>query len=349
MVVFSKKNPGLTFSPVVTKMTPGLLKGLPDRLLCTISEQALATGEDMNHVLWARLPDFPATARLRLFALAAIACIAPSASFGQQTSASGFTLEAQKEVVRYVAQLGNLHCKETVTQEKLSPTGHVQITEHSTYDYLVMMDGDGDDFSLNESRLETKAAPHKPLPMLVTNGFSTLLLIFHPYYNGAFDFQPGAEDTIDGVPALTVHFKHIHGSRTLAALALRSREYPLDLEGTAWLDKITGQVLQIDAALEEDMSDVGLRSLKVHVEYRPIHLGVNTGTLTLPVLATVEVTTPRQHWRNSHAFMDYKVFGAEAEQDPNVRVKAENNPEPDPTAPPASNPGTPGLNPKEKR
>lgn len=241
-----------------------------------------------------------------------------------------FPVDTQRQVVRYIAQLANLHCKETVVQEKLSPNGHVQATERSSYDYLIMMQGDDDGFQLNESRLEFGNVKHKPLPMLVTNGFSTLLLVFHPYYSGAFEFEKLPEEVIDGRTALPVHFKHIRGERSLAALALRSREYPLELQGTAWLDKKSGQVIKIDATLVEDMSDIGLRSLSVHVDYKPVALGAGYGTMALPALATVEVSTPKQHWRNSHAFSEYKVFGAEAEQDPNVKVKADNKTEPAP-------------------
>src|ERR1700738_2930759 len=223
-------------------------------------------------------------------------------------SVDGLPMLAQKQVVKYISQLSNLHCKEMVTQEKLSPSGHVQTTERSIYDYLVMMEGPGDDFQLNESRLETKGGGHKALPMLVTNGFSTLLLVFHPYYSSAFEFEPGPDEVVNGTPAMTVHFKHIRGRRTLAALALRSREFPLELQGTAWLDKKTGQVLKMESTLIDDMTDIGLRSLNVHVEYSQVHLGGTAGVMTLPMLATVEVTTPKQHWRNAHAFTDYKVF-----------------------------------------
>jgi hypothetical protein len=259
--------------------------------------------------------------RLRFSVPIFLIAILTVAVCGQAQTPASFPVEAQKQVVQYISQLANLHCKEMVTQEKFSPKGHVETTEHSSYDYLIMMEGSGDDFQLNESRLETKAAPHKQLPMLVTNGFSTLLLVFHPYYSGAFEFEPGAEETVDGVQALTVHFKHIRGQRSLAALSLRNREFPLELKGTAWLDKNTGQVLKMESTLIDDMSDIGLRSLNVHVDYRYIQLGKNNASLTLPVLATVEVMTPRQHWRNTHKFSDYKVFGAEAEQDPNVKVK----------------------------
>jgi hypothetical protein len=270
--------------------------------------------------------------RMRISLLAFTLLVA--AVSGHAQASSGVPVQAQKQIVQYISQLANLHCKETVTQEKLSPKGHVETTEHSSYDYLIMMEGTGDDFQLNESRLETKAAPHKQLPMLVTNGFSTLLLVFHPYYSNAFEFQPGQEETVDGVQAVTVHFKHIHGQRTLAALSLRNREFPLELKGTAWLDKNTGQVLKMESTLIDDMSDIGLRSLDVHVDYKYIQLGKNAASLTLPVLATVEVTTPRQHWRNTHKFSEYKIFGAEAEQDPHVKVKEDkkddSNPQPAP-------------------
>jgi hypothetical protein len=262
----------------------------------------------------------------------------PSSSPAQNKS--GVPIQAQKQVVKYISALSNLHCKETVTQEKLTMSGHVETTARSSYDYLVMMDGSGDDFTLNESRLETKAGPHKPLPMLVTNGFSTLLLVFHPYYSNAFEFEPGPDETVEGVPAITVHFKHIRGLRTPAALALRNREFPLELQGTAWLDKKSGQVIKMESTLVDDMSDIGLRSLNVHVDYRNINLGKDAGSMTLPVLATVEVTTPRQHWRNTHAFADYKVFGAQAEQDPNVKVKEDKKDDANPGVQPPSNPQT---------
>ena len=83
--------------------------------------------------------------------------------------------------------------------------------------------------------------------MLVTNGVATVLLVFHPYYRDSFNFEALPEELIDGRPAIPVHFSHITGRRTPAALALRGREYPLELEGTAWLDKQSGEVVKVEA------------------------------------------------------------------------------------------------------
>lgn len=231
---------------------------------------------------------------------------------------------AQRQVTAYLAKLADLHCTESVTQEKLAGNGHVEASERAKYDYLIMIDGNGDDLQLNESRIESSASRHKALPMLVTNGFSTVLLVFHPYYRDSFQFTTSADEIVNGRASVPVHFSHIQGRRSPAALALRGREYPLDLEGTAWLDKQTGEVVKMDAGLQHDMSDVGLRSLSIHVEYKPTSLGKNVSPLTLPALAVVDVTTPRQHWRNTHVFDGYKSFSTDAEPDPNVKVLAEN-------------------------
>jgi hypothetical protein len=245
--------------------------------------------------------------------------LAVSAGYAQATA--NVTALAQRGVTSYLSQLANLHCSESVVQEKLAMNGSVQASEHSKYDYLTMIDGDSDALQLNESRLEETGARHKALPMLVTNGFSTLLLIFHPYYAGSFEFTVAGETTEGARQLVEMHFTHIVGRRSPVALALRGREFPLGLEGTALVDKATGDVVRIHAALEKDMSDIGLRTFQVDVDYSPVNLGAPVGRLMLPDSAVVEVVTPRQRWKNTHLFRDYKLFATEAEQSAEVKIR----------------------------
>ena len=37
-------------------------------------------------------------------------------------------------------------------------------------------------------------------------------------------------------------------------------------------------------------------------------------TFWFPAEASVEVETPRQHWRNTHRFVDYKRFSVDTEE-----------------------------------
>jgi hypothetical protein len=245
---------------------------------------------------------------------------------------------AQKQITAYLTQLADLHCTEAVTQEKLDGNSHVELSERSQFDYLIMMNGDADNFQLNETRVETPGNRHKLIskPMLITNGVPTLLLVFHPYYRDGFTFETRPEELISGRRTIPIHFAHIQGHRTPVALALRGREYPLDLEGTAWLDESSQQVVRMEAALQHDMVDVGLRSLSIHVDYMPTVLAGQNVPVNLPSVAIVEVTTPRQHWRNTHAFNRYRGFSTDVEQDPNVKIH------PDTTAANGEKPSEPG-------
>jgi hypothetical protein len=243
----------------------------------------------------------------------------------QHTDSANIVEQVRQKIGRYLTSLADVHCTETVTQEKLGPNGHVERTERAKYDYLIMMEGDHDDFKLNETRVELAGNKSKlsPVSMLVSNGIATAMLVFHPYYRDSFKFEVGAEEPVGGKNLIAIHFEHIAGRRTPAALALRGREYPLELQGTAWVDKQSDEVVRIDASLLKDMSDIGLRALKVQVDYKPEVLQGMASSVNLPALAIVDVTTLRQHWRNVEAFNVYKSFSANAEQDPNVKIHAE--------------------------
>jgi len=251
--------------------------------------------------------------------LLAALCCAPAAPSQNQAGAVAL---AEKQISEYLEQLADVHCTETVVQEKLAEDGHVEASAREQFDYLIMMSGNEDDFQLTESRIEPSGFRRKLLsfPMLVTNGMSTMLVVFHPYYSDSFQFETHSEELIDGRTTIPIVFTEIPGRRTPAALALRGREYPLYLQGTAWLDKKSGEVVKMDASLLHEMSDVGLRSLSIHVEYRATQLGTGTPQVMMPSLAVVDVTTPRQHWRNTHFFGNYQSFSTSVEQEPGVKV-----------------------------
>lgn len=262
--------------------------------------------------------------------------VAPAALTGQTVVPASLVDQAQKQVVAYIGKLADLHCTEDVVQEKLKPNGGAELASKSQYDYFLYMQGTSYDFQLSESRLEVGTQRQVRQPLLLTNGFSTLLLVFHPYYRNAFEFTAEPPQTLDGRSLVPVHFAHILGARTPAALALRGREFPLDLEGTAWLDPNSGQVVRMDAGLEHEMTDVGLKLLKIRVDYQPSPK--STDHFMVPAKAVVDLETPRQHWRNTHTFHNYKLFSTEANQDPAVKVKASKDNPADPNAEPSPSP-----------
>src|SRR5579864_9277348 len=137
----------------------------------------------------------------------------------------------------FLDQFSDVKCTEQVRQEKLGKDDKVELKEDSTYDYLVILTNTGGELNLSESRIPVHEAKRdrKNTSMLLSNGFATLFLVFHPYYAEAFKFSFVGEDVIGGRVLDKVTFQHVPGMKSPAALALRGREYPLELSGAAWI------------------------------------------------------------------------------------------------------------------
>jgi hypothetical protein len=237
------------------------------------------------------------------------------AASAADTAPSDLLSRTRNQVENFLKLFSEVRCTEAVSQTKLTKKGKVELQQRSTFDYLVIAQEVGSDVSLQESRLEQHATPAKKNdPLLVTNGFATLLLIFHPSYASSFEFSTPVPDTVEGQTVEKIGFRHIRNKPSTMELVLRGREYPLDLSGTAWIDPASGSIVRIEAELSQSMDDIGLRVLHTDVQYAPVSLRGVDASMRLPSIATVEVETARQHWRNVHRFTGYQHFDVSVEE-----------------------------------
>jgi hypothetical protein len=216
----------------------------------------------------------------------------------------------------FLEQFSDVKCTEQVRQEKLGKDNKVELKEDSTYDYLVILTNAGGELNLSESRIPVREAKRdrKNTSMLLSNGFATLFLVFHPYYAEAFKFTLAGEDVVGGRVLEKVSFEHVSGMKSPAALALRGREYPLELTGTAWIEPQTGSITKIEAGIANTLQDVGLKALNSQIDFAPVPFADSKQLYWFPAQARVEVETPRQHWRNLHQFTAYKKFSVTTEE-----------------------------------
>jgi len=221
-----------------------------------------------------------------------------------------------RAVEAFEQEFSAINCTEVVSQVKIGPGGKPLMHQESAFDYLVMIHSAPDDLTVEESRRETKTPGEdkKKLPLLVSDGFSTLLLVFHPFFQDKFEYAPPEPDVLDGRKTLRVKFRQIHGARALSELQLRGHDFPLEWQGTAWIDVRSNVILRITAGLEGSMDDVGLRSLDADVRYAAVRFAGDPAEHWLPDTATVEAQTPRQHWRNIHRFTNYKRFTVDTKE-----------------------------------
>ena len=255
-----------------------------------------------------------------ILAVVSLAAFAPTPrAVAQDKNLDDLLSRTSQQVSSFVEQFSEVKCTEHVIQEKLRENNKVERRAESTYDYLVILTNNGGELSLDESRLAagdaaTSKSRKEAAPLLISNGFATLFLVFHPYYAASFQFTSLGSEPVAGKLLTKVHFDHIPNTRSVAALAVRGREYPLELSGTAWIDPQTGALARIDAGVDRGVEDIGMKSLHSEVEYAQVRFGQDLSSNWFPQRALVEVETPRQHWRNVHTFSDYKKFSVSTEE-----------------------------------
>jgi hypothetical protein len=220
-------------------------------------------------------------------------------------------LRSRNLVGKFFEQATNVVCDEDVAQTLVGKNGKPMYREESVFDYQLQASTRNGSLKLVESRDARKAAfrdPNKTL--LITNGFSNMLLVLHQDYEPSYTFQPVAEEVIDGRTLVKIHFKPVAGASSPAAIQLRSRNYPLPLTGDIWLDSETGSVVKLISSLESPMDDLGLHELRSEIHYSLVQFHDPEEAYWMPASAVIDVETPKQHWRNVHRFTSYRRFRA---------------------------------------
>lgn len=228
---------------------------------------------------------------------------------------TGLLDRAGQRVKQFWDELASVTCTETLLQERLNQKGKVAFNSKTSYDYLISMRWDGGGMLVDESRLPIgqaqKKAPQSSL--LVTQGFATLLMIFHPEFQPGYSFTLDGEENSAGRTLVRVAFVPRKGAPSPAALSLKDHTYPIAWEGSAWVDPEGAVVTRIDAHWKDPAEEIGLRALSSEVDYAPISFHGGAQTMWLPQKARIEVKTLHQEWRNTHQFSNYRLFSVETQ------------------------------------
>ncbi len=218
-----------------------------------------------------------------------------------------------RKVELYWQQIGSFTSTESVTQEKLGKKDKIEFRKETFFDYLALTRAVEDALVAEELRVPQRKELYKPNKpsVLSTNGFPTLLLIFHPKYQHNYQYQIETGNS-EGNNLIRVQFEHIPGTPSTCALALRDKIYPLELKGIAWIDAATGAIHKMTASLIAPMTDINIQAFDIEVEYQPQSFPSDPDAKWLPSTVAVDVRTALQHWRNTHLFSQYKRFTVQA-------------------------------------
>jgi hypothetical protein len=248
--------------------------------------------------------------------LAALALLLMVSSAGAQNAPDSADADLMRRAgiaaQQFVEHMGSVRYGEHLAQRELKESGKVNYQQDAFFDTLTLVHQNNGRLVTDESSDKARpASGFETRPLLRTSGFSTLALIVHPYYEQSFRFTVLDDEVVSGRQLRVIHFEHVRGAESPTALRLRERDYPLDLSGVFWLDPDTAAVVRVVASLSEPLEDIGLSSLNCDVQYAPVALPETPGAYWLPESATIELRTPRQHWRNVHTYSNYRKYSVD--------------------------------------
>jgi hypothetical protein len=220
-------------------------------------------------------------------------------------------LRSRKLIDHFFEQTNNVVCDEDVAQTIVGKNGKPLYREESVFEYQMQANTRGGAVKLVESREARKEAFRDPTKtLLITNGFASMLLVLHPDFEASYVFAPAAEEMVEGRTLVKIHFKPVPGASSPAAIQMRSRNYPLPLTGDIWIERESGAVVKLVAALDSNLDDLGLHDLRSEIHYSVVQFHDPEEAYWMPSSAVIDVETPKQHWRNVHRFTDYRRFRA---------------------------------------
>jgi hypothetical protein len=218
-------------------------------------------------------------------------------------------------VKELVENVDRFTATEKVEHSSLSPLGLPISKEIRKFDYMVEIRPFGvHDLDVQEYRNGSVSAQQFP-GHISTIGLPSLALVFHPYYQGKYEFSCEGRGAWRGKPAWMVHFQQ-RTDRNSAMLIYRvgGKSFAVGLKGRAWIDTTNSQILAIETDTMRPVPEIRLARDHQLIEYGPVAFRNDTMHLWLPKSADWYCSLSGQRYHRRHTFSQFLLFSVDDQQ-----------------------------------
>lgn len=274
-------------------------------LLCMFACTSFAGGPQTSTkqppLLWAP-PDVDATI--------------PSISANPSCVLSEVLAYAGQRSTELVDELQNFTARETIRYRQMDEFGISLDGATSLFDYAVDFTTRSTSLTVSEARQPVGGPSFLPEDAKDT-GLPALALIFHPFYQGDYDFHCEGSDSWKNDPAWVVHFTQRKGrpSRT-HAFRTPMATYPAALKGRAWISKDSYQVLHLETALIKGIGMLNLKSYAISVNYAQVHFRSRDVAVWLPQDSVTYSEFVAHRDVVEHTFKDFLLTSVQSQTGP---------------------------------
>jgi len=226
-------------------------------------------------------------------------------------------------VKTFFRNLPNTTSIEEVRQQRLNSSGKVTDSDAQKFHYLVLTDAEKNGATATEYRVDTKGRAIEPRLLkgglsLLTEGFAASSAYFDPSFQSGSDFRYLGRQDLDGYHTYVVAFaQRPQTARILSRLESQSgalRSAVILVQGLAWIDERSLQIVRLRTVLLKSREDIGLNRESTRIKFAPVHFTKASTELWLPEEVIVTLEWRGKTYRNVHRYSNYKLFTVGTEQ-----------------------------------
>ena len=210
---------------------------------------------------------------------------------------------------------------EEIQMEALHSNGTVAQTQIQHFEYLMVRTSDENGLRISEYR--TDKAGNRATPgggtdgarYMVTLGFASGPLIFHPDYQAGSSLRLIGHQSLNGHDTLVIAFAQRPASaKMLEEFKTNNGSAVVLIQGIAWVDAASYQVLRMRTDLLNPAPEVQLEAQATDVRFGEVHFPGSKQALWLPQDVAVTVHWNGRTFRNRHHYSDFELFQVRTRQ-----------------------------------
>jgi len=227
--------------------------------------------------------------------------------------------KAGSRILEMIKNFPNTSSLELIHQEKLARKSGLSDTQNQKFRYLCMVPHEAWGPGFLEYRADfagNEAAP-KGLSegFMLTKGFASTALFFHPSYRTESKFAYLGRQEINGRSTFVVAFAQIPGRAHLWGDFHKGQiRVTTFSQGLAWIDAATYQIIRMHTELLAPLPEVRLENETMNIEFNEVHFSQARHAFWLPAAVTVTLDWNGRQMRNTHEYSDFKVFNVDASE-----------------------------------
>jgi tetratricopeptide (TPR) repeat protein len=236
-----------------------------------------------------------------------------------QNELEGVLKKVGEGVESFFKNFPNTVSLEQVHRERLGKDGKVAHALDQDFQYLLLAHADKWGLGIDEHRStaqgESTALGGLDQGLMLTAGFASVSLLFHPDYQDGAGFRYLGLQALDGKDMHVIAFaQKPETARTTERFKTNEGSALILLQGLAWIDPTTFQILRLRTDLLSPQPSVRLERQTTEIQFQKVSFKDVATALCLPQEVSVTVDWRGRVYRNWHRYSDFRVFNVETKE-----------------------------------